>query len=845
MGKFGELRETEVLPIINELNTFVYNCILIPFAMKAKELYMKHKHTVAELNYQDLLIKSSDMLRDFPDVRRYFQNRYKTLLIDEFQDTDPIQVGMTMYLTGEELEEKRWNMITPKEGSLFVVGDPKQSIYGFRRADFSMYKRFKEHMEKSGGKIIELQTNFRAVSSLGQWYNDIFIGLLKDEEQASFSKMDAVMPDGDDTLAGVAYYRIEEKKVGDIYEKEAENLTHLIRYMVERKRIIVRDGMDSSGKPKFTSRPIQYRDIMVLAMKKKQLEIIGNSIAKQGILVKMTGADITKQTSEFISFSNLIKMLAYPEENAYIHNVMRGDFFRISDKEIYNFYNLGGEYNIYFDFEVFFEKNSLSDEDYNIFLKIKTCFSKLRRFLDYVKTLCSSAATERIIEELDIMRAHLASDEKIAGFGSFVSLIEKIRLKKITDIWGLELFINELAMMIENGFEENLDIEGTDFNAVRVMNTHKSKGLEAPIIILSAPCSGGIPSPTFYTECVPDDELRDCYHGYVKVNKNPDYGFAHQFFEPTGWAVIADKAKKKEELERERLLYVAATRAKNLLIISDSAAKDNPWNRLIGGLPAGTLNILDDVYIEEAEAAVSEVRNTVDDTEIAKTLNDIKAIRDEAFNQNRPTFGMFTPSEKVKKIRIDDYEDISHELEKTIRENTMEVIIDGDEAQIRAGRLEIGTIVHKLLKVLIKNESALPDTIDALLEEDKDDYVTRAFLEGIVDNFKERKLYDRIRKSEAVYTEVPFSFKILAGGSFADNTFVQDTYVNGIIDLVFKEDGKWVIIDYKTYEETEASHDLHKMYEPQLNAYKDVWKNITGEVVSVAEIFFVMKRLAE
>ena len=835
---FGELRESGVMPLLTEVNSFVYNCILIPFAMRAKELYMKHKHTVAELNYQDLLIKSSDMLRDFPDVRRYFQNRYKTLLIDEFQDTDPIQVGMTMYLTGQELEEKRWNMITPKEGSLFVVGDPKQSIYGFRRADFPMYKRFKEHMVKTGGKIIELQMNFRAVNSLGAWYNDVFADLLSDEEQADFTQMEAVMPVLEDTLAGVTFYRIEEKKVGDIIEKEAENLTQIIRHMVGRKNITVRkDG-------EFVSRPVQYSDIMVLTMKKRQLEIIGNAIAKQGIPVKITGADITKQTSEFISFRDLIRMLAYPEENAYIHNVMRGDFFRISDKEIYRFHSLGGEYNIYFDFDVFFEKNDLSDEDCGTFLKVKACYCKLRSFLDYVKTLCSAAATERIIEELDIMRVHLASDEKIAGFGSFVSLIEKIRLKKITDIWGLELFINELAMMIENGFEENLDIEGTDFNAVRVMNTHKSKGLEAPIVILCAPCSGGIPDPTFYTECVPDNEQRDCYYGYVKVDKNPDYGFAHQFFEPAGWADIAEKAKKKETLERERLLYVAATRAKNLLIISDSAAKDNPWEALIQWLPTNTTNILDEVYIEETTNEVSELKKATDEEEIAKTLVEIKARRDEAFNSNRPTFGMFTPSEKVKKIRIDNIEDMSHELEKTVRENTMEIIINGDETQIKADRLEIGTIVHKLLEILIKNETALTDTIDALLESDKDEYITRNFLESIIDKFKERKLYDRIRNSEAVYTEVPFSFKVSAGDSYAGNTFSEDTYVNGIIDLVFKENGKWIIIDYKTYDETEASHDLRKMYEPQLSAYKDVWENLTGEAVEEVEIFFIMKRIA-
>ena len=264
----------------------------------------------------------------------------------------------------------------------------------------------------------------------------------------------------------------------------------------------------------------------------------------------------------------------------------------------------------------------------------------------------------------------------------------------------------------------------------------------------------------------------------------------------------------------------------------------------MGRLPAGALNILDGAYDEEADNAVSAAKDVADETEIAKTLHDIKAIRDEAFNHNQPTFGMFTPSAQTKRIRIEDDHGLFHELEKTIRENTMEILINGDEAQVRADRLETGTIVHKLLEILVKNESALADTMDALLEKDKDDSITKAFLEGVIEKFKKRKLYDRIKKSDAVYTEVPFSIKVSAGDSFAGNNFDQDTYVNGLIDLVFKEEGEWIIIDYKTYEETETSHELRKVYEPQLRVYKDVWENLTSEVVGEAEIFFVMKRLA-
>ena len=843
---FADMQVSLLFPLLDAINAFVYNSILIPFATKAKKIYDKYKHTVAELNYQDLLMQTSEMLRDFPEVRQYFQSRYKTLLIDEFQDTDPIQIGISMYLTGKELGEKRWNWITPKEGSLFVVGDPKQSIYGFRRADFSMYRRYKEHMEKTDGKIIELHTNFRAVHQLGNWFNNAFAVLFNDEEQAAFSEMDAVMPMKDGDLAGVTYYRIEAKTAAQIMEKEPESLAGIIRHLVDRKEITAPSGIDGDGRLIYQKRPVRYRDIMVLAMKKKQLETIGNGIAELGIPVRISGADITKRTGAFISFRDLIRMLAYPEENAYVYNVMNGDFFRLSDQEIYRYSHLGGKFSIYFDFDMFFEENTLNDEEFRTFQRVKTCFAKLKLFLDYIKNLSPAAAAERMIDELGIMRMHLTSGEKIAGLGSFISLIEKIRLKTITDIWGLDLFINELSLMIENGFEEDVDIEGKDFNAVRVMNTHKAKGLEAPIVILCAPYSGRAIHPSFYTECIVDEDLREQYYGYARLAKNPDWPFAGQYYAPAGWNTVEGKAKKKEELERDRLLYVAATRAKNLLIIGDSAAKENPWGKLVRLIPEGTANILEDVYSEEADTTVSASGSTPPDAADMETkLVAIKSSRDTAFIMNQPTFGMYTPSENSSRRRdFDDEYDVSHEMAKLILENTMTITINGEEAQIKNDRLAIGTIIHKLLEVLIKDEPALSDCIAAIVDATKEMYVTKEFLESVIDAFKSRKLYERIRRAETVYTEAPFSYKVLAGGVYAGNTFTQDTYINGVIDLVFKEDGKWVIVDYKTYEENEASHDIWKIYEPQLNAYKDVWENITGEAVSETEIFFIMKRLS-
>ena len=927
--QFYDFRETSVVPLIKTINASVYNHLLIPFMLKAAGIYTQHKRAVAELNFQDLLMMTSRLLCEFPEVRIYFQSKYKTLLIDEFQDTDPIQTEIAMYLTGVETGEKVWHKITPREGSLFVVGDPKQSIYKFRRADFNLYKRFKEHIVSGGGKVIELHTNFRSTDELGAWYDAAFAELLSGDDQADFKEMDTVMPSLDDTLTGVAYYRLDAKNKERVIDADPIALTHIINHLVSEKEITIRK-INGDGNPVLDKRPVKFKDIMVLARKKSLLEPIANSVAASGIPVRITGADITKRTSEFTSFADLIKMLAYPDENAYVYSVMRGNFFGFTSKEIYRYRNRGGEFSIYFDFDSFFEKNPLKDGIRKIFENVRDCFLKLQRFSGYIQNLSPAAATERIIEDLGIMRIHLTSNEKLAGFGSFVSLIEKIRMKKVTDIWGLNLFMDELMFMIEGGFEEDIDIEGKDVDAVRFMNVHKAKGLEAPVIILCGPCSGKVPDPTFFTELVEKDDGSEENLGYIRVNKNPD-SFQKTYFEPFGWYDIEEKALAAEELERDRLLYVAATRARNYLVISDSAARDRPWDKLVQLLPDDKVNLLDEVYSEDedddssrdsvvsskgvgadtngagdaCDAGATDVDasgagdacdagdTALDNTDAGaaflstedsdKELATIKKRRDDAFNANKATYRMYKPSSSQVRATNDEpgstpgtppigtstnqpgtppdstpdtqpvgtpttqpgSENQDHELEKSITENTMEVVIYGEEAIIKADKLSIGIIIHKIFEVLITNEPELQKTIELILKENRDDYITEKFLQSIVSEFKGKPLWTRIQKSEKVYTEVPFSYKALKNETYASDTMPEDTYINGIIDLVFKEDDGWVIIDYKSYNEHEVSHEIHKAHEPQLESYKDAWEKITGEPVKETSIFFVRKRVIE
>ena len=126
-------------------------------------------------------MKAADLLRDKPQIRKYFRKRFTHLLVDEFQDTDPIQAEVMLLLTAQRETETDWRKCRPVDGSLFVVGDPKQSIYRFRRADIATYNQVRQIIERSGGQIVALSANFRTIGPLVDWVNGTFDQVFPDK----------------------------------------------------------------------------------------------------------------------------------------------------------------------------------------------------------------------------------------------------------------------------------------------------------------------------------------------------------------------------------------------------------------------------------------------------------------------------------------------------------------------------------------------------------------------------------------------------------------------------------------------------------------------------------------
>ncbi len=127
------------------------------------EEYELLKQRLGKLDFVDLLCRVRDLLRDQIDVRHYLQRHFTHLFVDEFQDTDPLQVEILRMLGDDD-----------RGGKIFFVGDPKQSIYKFRRADLTLYRKVREELEARGVGFVTLRRSFRSVPNIQQFVNAAF-----------------------------------------------------------------------------------------------------------------------------------------------------------------------------------------------------------------------------------------------------------------------------------------------------------------------------------------------------------------------------------------------------------------------------------------------------------------------------------------------------------------------------------------------------------------------------------------------------------------------------------------------------------------------------------------------
>ena len=753
---------------------------LIEFALGGVEYYQAWRRERSILNFQDLLMRTAGMLRGNAEVRGYFKKSIAFLLVDELQDTDPIQAEIVMLLAGEDNSVSDWRKVKPKPGSLFLVGDPKQSIYRFRRADIDIYNQIKAIFIQGAGEVVELTANFRSLDPISDITNTVFRKIFSENDtqcQAKFAPLNTVRGKSDKYVNGVFENRIDnvggnkprlaaERDAGDIAAWINNSIRGGMKF--ERTEDEKNAGVSEEAKP---------GDFMIITKMKKHLPVYARALEVMGIPYEISGGENFSNSEELYQIYKVLKATADLKNPVALVAALRGPFFGVSDNDLYRFKRVGGRFS-------YFSQPRNGPEI------IRKAFARFRDYNDMVIHNTPIVAIEKIIEKLGVIPQAMSEEMGSSRAGNILKAIELLRGRKPDNIGSFPELVDYLLSLRETKGIEEMTLFPGSARAVRLMNLHKAKGLEATVVFLADPL--GIYegyTPQFHVKRSGDRSM-----GFFSI-RNPRGKHGEIMAQPQGWEKRAEDEKEYASAEKGRLDYVAVTRAKNILVVSTyyKGDKGRAWKSLydyLDGMPK--------LETKETEAPGKKKRFEVNEKEWAdekkKMAENIRKMCPESYHTEKVT-GLIG---KEDVFTAEHGEGTGWGL---IVHNALEACGRG-----KRDKLEI------LARNWLAGQGRQQEGLKRLC--------------GLVDGVMASNVWQRAVKAEEKYFEVPFSTK-------KDNTVIT-----GVIDLIFKEADGWVVVDYKT-DDFEADPKRKVVYEKQIEMYSALWEEIAGERVKERMLYKV------
>jgi ATP-dependent helicase/nuclease subunit A len=762
----------------------------------AVALYDDLRRRAGKLNYQDLLMCAARLLKDKPSVREYFRKRFTHLLVDEFQDTDPVQAEVLLYLTADDLNETDWRNCRPVPGSLFVVGDPKQSIYRFRRADIVTYNRVKQIISMSSGLVAYLSANFRTTRLVVDWVNTVFSSDFAAYPAECSPEYVPLLPVRDvENDYGVAKIRTlwipkDLRKVEEIVDLEAGIIARTIRNAIDRGVPVPRTPREIEAGIEPKANPA---DFLIVTPNTGNLGVYGDKLQELGIPHQVTGGSALNQVEELLLLHTCLAAIIEPDNPVALVAVLRSELFGISDAALYEFKRCRGRFS--FNSAVPSELN----QAYRQFFE--DAFARLKQYALWMARIPAVAAIEKIIYDLGLAAKSAAAIGGDVRAGSLAKAVELLRSSQ-KESWTPAEIVASLAKITKH--EENHDsvpARSHQSATVRIMNLHKVKGLEAPIVFLADPSGRTNRAPNLHIDRSGGEAV-----GYMTIDGNVFSASSTVLAQPEQWDALAEKENNFKKAENLRLLYVAATRAGCGLTVSqrETFQNQNPWSYFEPKLkdfgetpdpgpqmplPRPTIRLADS-DVSDAQASIA--RRWARATEHSYAVTSVKTA---AVQRGKLTYSQ------------------------------------GEHGT------EWGSVIHILLQSLMLNpESDLGNLAAAALA---DQGLDSALAEDAIETARSvtrSEIWLRAQTSKRVLVEAPFQ---ILGAIEDDGSAAVPTILRGVVDLAFEEPDGWVIIDYKSDRVSEAHIDhLVDLYKPQVLSYSDAWRRITGSPVIETGLYF-------
>ena len=527
--------------------------------------YEALKARAGALDFLDLLLGARDLVRSNAHVRSGFQARFKRIFVDEFQDTDPLQAEILLLLAAGDPNETNWRAVQPVRGRLFLVGDPKQSIYRFRRADVGIYRDVCRQLVGFGAIPVHLTTSFRSVPQLQACVNAAFEPVMTGDEftlQASYVPLARHRPELEGQPALIALpvphpYARRYVSGMAIEKSTPEAVGALVDWIVNRSgwKVTERSGAEPVG---VAAKHICLLFRRFVSFERDMTRAYVEALESRSIPHVLVGGRAFHEREEVEAIRAALAAIEWPDDELSVFATLRGPFFALGDELLLEWAHRFGtagpggfRRHQFHPFRVppIFDSDLPADlEHLRPIAGALAALKRLHRRRNYIPV----AAT--LHELLDATRAHVGFALRTGGEQALANVFHVAELARQFEIGGgisFRGFVEELRGAAKVAQAAEAPILEEDSDGVRMMTVHKAKGLEFPIVILA--------DMTCRLSRAEAGRWIDAANGLCALKIG---GWA-----PTDLLLHDAEEAARDRAEGERLAYVAATRARDVLVV--------------------------------------------------------------------------------------------------------------------------------------------------------------------------------------------------------------------------------------------------------------------------------------
>ena len=780
------------------------------------------------LEFHDLLVLARNLLvhpQHGRSTREALAARYPKLLIDEFQDTDPIQIDLAKLIASPAEDAKAWPNLRDEPGRLFYVGDPKQSIYRFRRADIAV---FAQAGNSPNVTRKSLTRNFRSAEPIIAWVNGLFQSLMGSEGdhiQPPYTPLDPVRgrpPAG----PAVAVLDTEHPKNADmaaLRQAEAEEVAQAVLTAVAQGWS-VGAGTGEDGQEAW--RPARLDDICILLPARTSLPQIEAALQARSIPYRIEAGSLIWASQAVRETMSVLRSLADPTDEVCLVNALRSPAFGCGDDDLFTFRTTHrGRWNYLARLPESVPTNH----------RVGRAMTWLAEQHASVRWTSPSRLVELIVRERRLLETGCFGSRRARDvWGNLHWLADQARQFETSGGRGVREFIAWADRRIsERARDTDVIASETDDDAVRITTVHGAKGREFPIAVLSGTYSQSRPMT-------------------ANLLWPPEGGFGVRFNDSLQTSTFADHRdaeKAKEQAERVRLLYVATTRAKDHLVVSahrmapgkpgpDAAAasKQSMAKMVVDHAPArpgwqwtpspladapeaalpATAGLAPSDWMTQRNHAIEKAKRPLAVSAswiAAQPAPDASGPTDDGFDRDTSS-----PAD-------DNLAAADSGLDK-------DGPVDGDDQRPpwQKGRYgtKVGSAVHGVLQSI---------KLDADHELLRSVAENQAAAEGV---FHERNRISSLAKSALESETVREAANSEHWKELFVAALIDDTVVEGFIDLLYRTDEGLVVVDYKTDDihDDFTREEKIRRYKLQVAAYAITAEQAIGEKVARCVLVF-------